>query len=100
MKESALRAAADCAICRQPFGHTGLPLFWRVSIVRYGVDLSAMRRQDGLTAMLGGHARLAQVMGANDDLAKPVGDAVTITVCEDCGTDRKLSIAALAERTP
>lgn len=65
MKENQLREVAMCAVCGKPFGHTGLPLFWRVTIERFGVDLNAIRRQDGLAMMMGSSA-LAQVMGADE----------------------------------
>lgn len=95
MKERELRAVAKCHICDKGFGHTGLPLFWRVQVTRYGVDADAVRRQDGLTAMLGGHAALAQIMGTDDDMAKPIGDSTTITVCESCATDKSVPVALL-----
>lgn len=84
MKETELRECAECANCHKKIGETGLPLFWRVTIERFGVDLNAMRRQDGLTAMLNGHAGLAMVMGRNEDLAVPLMDPVKATVCESC----------------
>jgi hypothetical protein len=66
MKEKELREAATCIICGKPFGHTGLPLFWRVTIQRFGVDMGAVKRQTGLTMMLGGNALLASVMGPDE----------------------------------
>ena len=82
MKERELRAIAKCAICDKPFGHSGLPLFYRVTIERYGVDLSAVKRQDGLGAMLGS-AALAQVMGEDAEMATVI-DSGCLTVCEPC----------------
>lgn len=96
MKEKELREISQCAWCKKPFGHTGLPLFWRVTIARYGVDMHAVRRQDGLTALLGGHANLAQVMGPDEEMAKPIMEPVTVTLCETCATEQ-LRIMVLAE---
>jgi len=95
MKEKELREAAVCAVCHQPFGHTGLPFFWRVTIERFGVDIRAVQRQDGLAAMIGS-SLIANVMGADEELAKPFMEPVKITVCEECSTEN-IMIAALVE---
>ena len=96
MKEKDLREAAQCANCHKPFGHTGLPLFWRVTVERFGVDLRAIQRQDGLAALLGGNAALAAVMGADEEMARPMMEPVKITLCETCAME-EVCIAVLAE---
>ncbi len=96
MRERELRDSVNCAACGKPFGHTGLPLFWRVRIERLGVKMGAVQRQDGLAAFFGGNVRLAQVMGADADLTQPMMDPVTVTLCERCATDQ-VCVAALAE---
>jgi len=73
-----------CALCAQGVMHTGIPLFYRVSIQRFGVQLDAVRRQAGLEIMLGGNAQLANVMGPDEDMATPIGEAVELLVCETC----------------
>lgn len=83
MKEPELRKHTTCCVCDRKTLSTGVPLFWRVTIERFGVDLRAVQRQDGLAAHLGS-APLAQIMGPNEDLAKPVMDPKVVTVCEDC----------------
>lgn len=83
MEEDELRKVAKCNVCGKPIGHTGLPFFWRVRLERYGLKLDAIRRQDGLTMMLGDHAALARVMGPNEDMTKTML-SVEITVCETC----------------
>ena len=85
MKEAELRKHARCGVCAKPIGHTGLPLFWRVTVERFGIDFNAMQRQQGLSMMLGS-AALAMHMGPDDYLAKPLMDPVTIAVCETCAT--------------
>lgn len=84
MKEAELRKHADCSVCGRPIGASGLPLFWTVRLERWGLDVGAMARQDGLAALLGGSSRLAQVMGTNADMATRIGDPVVATVCETC----------------
>lgn len=91
LREQQVREAAICGLCEKPFGSTGLPLFWRVRMVRYGVDMGAVRAQDGLAAMLGGHAGLAQVIGPDRVMARAL-ENVEITVCETCAMERPVLV--------
>lgn len=84
MKEAELRAHAKCSLCRGPILQTRLPLFYRFTIDRFGIDLRAVARQTGLAVMLGGRGDLAHAMGPNEDMAKPMIDTVVLTVCETC----------------
>lgn len=86
MNETELRAAAECHLCRRPFGNSG-PIFWRITLERHVIDAAAIRRQDGLGAMLG-HSALAQVMGPNEAMTKPMQEPITITVCEGCAGEQ------------
>lgn len=95
MKERELREHAICSLCRQPIGHTGMPLFWRVKIERFGIDMAAAQRQQGLGLMIGG--ALAMHMGPDEDLAHLIHET-TLTVCETCAVERDLPVAALSER--
>lgn len=99
MKEEELRKRAICALCRRPIGRAGVPAFWLVRIERYGIDLAAVNRQQGLTMMLGGNAALAQVMGSDEEMATAIIEPITLTVCEDCCT-RPVCIAQLASLVP
>lgn len=83
MNAAELRQHSRCGLCSKPVLATGLPLFWRVTVERFGVDLAACKRQDGLAAMLGSN-QLAQVMGPGEEVAKPMGPPVVTTVCETC----------------
>lgn len=96
MKERELRQHAYCSLCRNPIGHTGLPLFWRVTIERFGVEMGAVQRQSGFAMMLGS-ADLAAAMGPDEDMAKPVHEPIVLTVCETCAVECDLPVAALAE---
>lgn len=95
MKEAELRQHSTCCLCMKPIGASGLPLFWRVPVERFGVNLAAVKRQDGLGAFLGSPA-LAAVMGPGEDLAKPVMEPVTATICETCVVRSAVPIAVLA----
>ena len=95
MKEDELREAAVCAVCGDRIMTRGMPLFWRVRLTRYGLDWNALQQQQGLTMMLGGHAALARIMGPDNDLAKPMGDPIEVTVCERCAGEGKLVLYEL-----
>ena len=97
MKEAELRKHANCSLCTQPILASGLPLFYRVTIERFGIDLTAVRRQSGLAMMIG-HAGIAAAMGPDDDMAKPIMETVVLTVCEPCSINREWPVAVLADR--
>jgi len=86
-----------CARCGKGVAHTGLPLFWRVTVERMGIDGKAVERQHGLELMLGGHAMLAHVMGPDDDLGLPIGPPSVGLLCEKCAHDYELSFGEVAE---
>lgn len=47
MKERELRAHAVCSLCRKKIGDSGMPLFYRLTVERFGVKVDAARRQAG-----------------------------------------------------
>lgn len=93
MKERELREHAKCSRCKNRIGHTGLPLFWSVSIQRHGIKAGPLQRQAGLTALLGGSAALAMAMGADEDMTEVLVNE-DITLCENCA----MEIMTLLER--
>ena len=98
MKERELRAHAVCSLCRKKIGESGVPLFYRVTLERFGVKLDAVRRQTGLEMMLNGHVAIAQAMGPDEDMAVPVMEKVVLVVCESCSTSLEpCCVARLAE---
>jgi hypothetical protein len=97
VKEKELREHAICSVCHKPIGHAGLPCFWTLKIERHGILMGAVRRQDGLTALLGGSAILSQVMGPDEEMTQPLMDPLELTVCENCATGKAVYVAALAE---
>lgn len=88
---------APCALCGKGMAHTGLPLFYRVTIERMGIDGRAVQRQAGLEMMLGGHAAIAHVMGPDDDMGIPIGDADKGLICATCAHDLNNSLLMVAE---
>lgn len=97
MKENGLRKHAVCSLCHKPIGWTKIPLFWTVRIERHGIKMDAIRRQDGLTAMLGGRADIAQVMGTDEEMTMPVMDPIELTLCEMCAVLKPIVLATFLE---
>jgi hypothetical protein len=85
-----------CAFCKKGMMHNGTPLFYRLNIQRYCVDMRAVQRQAGLEQMMGNHI-LAHVMGPNEDLAKPLGEKFDLLICQDCAIEPQM-IAMLTEK--
>ena len=96
MKQSELK---KCALCGLGMMHAGVPIFYRVTLERFCVDVSALQRRHGLELMLSGNAVLAAVMGPNEDIAKSLDDNVTLLICMDCATKRAC-VALLHEAIP
>jgi hypothetical protein len=82
MNEKELRDASTCGICGKKIGSSGVPMFFRVSIQRFALNLAACQRQHGLELMLG--AQLGQIMGPGESLADPLAEAHEFTICNDC----------------
>ncbi len=83
MKEKELREHAICTICNQNITHTGLLLFWTVTVEQHRIKLDAVQHQDRLAQMLGS-SRLAQIMGIDAEMTETVLKPVTLTFCEIC----------------
>ena len=78
------RDIRPCACCGKGLAATGLPLFYRLTIERFGLDGRAIQRQAGLEAMMGGNALIAAAMGPDEDLAVNLAGPRTVLVCETC----------------
>lgn len=76
--------------------HTGLPIFYRVTVERMAVDLKAVQQRAGLEMYFGGSAALADVFAPTTEIANPLFQAATILVCDRCAID-PLCVAALDE---
>ena len=88
-----------CALCRKPLMHTGVPLFWRVTVERFGVDAQAVRTVAGLETHFGGNTALANVFAGDPAIGKSICEPVHLLVCEDCilNSSRPIGVAALME---
>ena len=84
-----------CCKCGKGVMHTGLPVFWQVTIQRMRIDVGAVQRQHGLEMMLGSPL-LAFHMGPQEDMIKPLFDANTAWLCEKCAIEN-INIMAIDE---
>lgn len=98
MKEQELRDIAKCHVCGRKIGHVGLPVFWRVRMESWGVDMGALKRQTGMEMLLDGHVALAQVMGVNEDMATKIS-SVEITLCLTCASEHSVPSMVLADES-
>ncbi len=55
-----------CHLCKKGVMHVGHPLFLRISVDRLGIDANAVQRAHGMELLMGGNARIANVMGEVD----------------------------------
>lgn len=100
LDEAELRALCTCSACGRKIGQTAIPILWKVSLERHGLNLPAIQRQQGLGQMLGGNARLAMVMGSGEPMTIPLMDRVTVMVCDECACAvNTLPLMALAEKS-
>lgn len=91
-----------CVLCDNGVMRGNQLTFSRVTIERLVVDVRAVQRRDGLENVFGGGsvgARLAGVMGTDEDLAKSLGKKEFL-VCDRCGSLDEVSILELNEREP
>jgi hypothetical protein len=82
-----------CAICGRKVGQTGLPLFYMVSVERFGLKARAIDRSNALATFLGSGV-LAAAMGPDEDLAEQIGETSRVMVCEGCSTSSQSSCVA------
>ncbi len=97
MKEAELRKTMKCVVCQKPILHAGLPLFFRVTVERFAVNLGVLRRQAGLAQAMGSR-QLAAIMGPDDDVATRMQGPIEFGVCDTCACDSTPPLAALIER--
>jgi hypothetical protein len=89
-----------CGVCDKGVAHNRDLIFFRVSVERFVLDPGAIQQAQGLEMMLGGGnmgAALADIMGTDEDLAKPLGEKLTIFLCQGCAVEHSTPIAVLVE---
>lgn len=75
-----------CALCKKGLMHSGVPLFYRVTVEVMGVDVQAVRERQGLAMMLGS-GPLAEVFAPTSEVANRVTEPDVLLVCHGCATD-------------
>jgi hypothetical protein len=88
---------AKCALCKKGVMHAGVPIFFRVTVERFGVDLRAVEREHGLELLTGSPA-LANVFSDGRPLASRMDLPGTLTVCMGCAT-AQVCVGRLEEMT-
>lgn len=96
MKEKELRQHAKCTICGEGIGKCSVPVFFRLRIEQFVLDLKAIQRQQGLTMQLGGAAGIAAAMGPDEEMTATL-DSVTLTVCQHCAGESANPVLHLME---
>lgn len=86
-----------CKKCGKGVMHTGIPLFYRITVEQMGVDGNAVRKAHGLEMMLGRAAPLGQVLGLNEDIGIPIGDPSKGLLCMTCSQDINLCLGEVME---
>lgn len=84
MKETELRENADCSKCGKGIGASGVPLFYRVTMTTYALDLGALQRQQGLGMQVS--PAIASILGPDEDLATEFATK-SITLCVNCAIE-------------
>ncbi|WP_202842077.1 hypothetical protein [Luteimonas saliphila] len=87
-----------CKGCGKGVAHAG-PAFFAMKARYWGLDPRGIQQTHGLELQFGGGqagAVMANIMGADPDLAQPLSDEVDAWVCLDCAT--RLPLAVLLER--
>jgi hypothetical protein len=90
------RELQPCALCDKGVGHGNYPLFWRMKLERFCVDVAAVRRQHGLETMIGSPA-IAAAMGPDADVAKTIYGPCQVLVCESCVLSHLPGLFAIAD---
>jgi hypothetical protein len=90
------RELQPCALCDNGVGHGNYPLFWRLRMQRFAIDVASVQRQHGFELMLGSPA-LARAMGPDADLAKAVYGPHQVLVCESCVLSHLPGLFVIAE---
>ena len=72
-----------CALCGKGMMHAGVPLYYRVRVEHFGVDLTAVQQTVGLEMMMGNVA-IARAMGPDPDIGVLLGEPQQALICQPC----------------
>jgi hypothetical protein len=72
-----------CILCDKGVMHSGNPIFFRITIEQFVVDVQAARRVHGME-QLTGNPEIARILGPSEDIAKVLNRKGPVLVCSDC----------------
>lgn len=75
-----------CAFCGKGMMHSGVPLFYRLTVEHMGIDVREVQRASGMEQFMGNNVALARVFH-DPEIAKRVGDQHTALVCQSCALE-------------
>jgi hypothetical protein len=81
-----------CPMCGKGLMHNGLPLAWKITMHRLGIDVNAVRREQGLEMLMGGSVALARAFSPNSEFGLEIEKPITVMVCEPCALDDRIVI--------
>lgn len=80
-----------CRLCKKGVAHSNQLLSTRLRVTRLCVDPDAIRQQHGLEMVLGGNGVIAMALGTDREMLKPLGEEVTVMICDVCAMDMTLA---------
>jgi hypothetical protein len=89
-----------CFICKKGIGHAGMPIFFKITMQRYGLNARTVQQTLGLESFFGGvqdGAVLANVMGADPDIADKLEEEVSGLICFSCSTEKREPLMVMEE---
>lgn len=84
-----------CLMCGKGVMHTGIPLFYRVKLERFGVLANEVRRVAAMEQFMGGNVGIARAFH-DPELTQTMMPEVSGLVCETCSM-KPWPVAMLAE---
>lgn len=78
-----------CRLCEKGVMHSGQLTFFKLTVEHHAVDLGAIQRLNGLEQMIS--PVLANVMGPDEDLSKPLDRPSTFLLCMECACTRNIA---------
>ena len=97
MNEAELSNHLTCNNCGMLVTACGLPLFWKLTVERHGINAEKLRSSVSMSNIVGNYG-IAKAMGLTpDDVTQPMMDAKVVTLCDSCAIDPDcMPVAALA----
>lgn len=86
-----------CPLCKRGLMHNGVPLVWKLTVERVGIDARAVQKQAGLEQMMGGNVAIAEVFSPVADYGVGLGGPVAVVICEECALKNEVVIATFDE---